>query len=160
MQAAVQRKDGTRPVADDRRPRRQGPADSRTLRLVVKTSGGVVLLEIADIECLEAQGNQVVVHARQGEFRIRTPLSSLLDHLSNFGFIRIHRGTVVRADAIAAVEKGAFRKAFAVLRSGARHEIGRADFERLRALWQPGLLDLSELSSQLRIVPAEALRGA
>jgi two-component system, LytTR family, response regulator len=132
------------------------PAPS-ALRLVVKRDGGVSLLPVHEVECLEAEGNVVVVHTGTEKYRIRIPLSQLLDRLNGFGFIRIHRGTVVRLSAIVGIEKGAYRKAFAVLRSGQRLEIGRAEFNRLRALWQPGLLDLSEFSKTLHLVPAEPL---
>ena len=122
------------------------------MRLVVKTEGGVTLLALDEIESLTADGNVVVVNATSGAYRLRDSLASLGDSLKGFGFLRIHRGTVVRADAIVAVEKGRYRKAFAVLRSGAKFEIGRLEFQRLRPLWQPGLLDLESLTSGLKLL--------
>ena len=82
-------------------------------------------------------------------------LSRLLADLRGRGFVRVHRSLVVRAAAIVAVEKRRYRKAFAVLRSGMRHEIGRADFHKLRALWQPGVVDLDALSAGLHLVADE-----
>ncbi len=137
--------------------RRLPPLVHEGLRLVVRHSGGVTLLRLEEIECLEADGNICVVHTCAGEaHRLREPLGQMLGRLGEHGFIRIHRGIVVRAGSIAAVEKGSYRKAFVVLRSGARREIGRAEFHKLRALWQPGVLDLHELSGSLQLV-AEAL---
>jgi len=122
-------------------------------RFVVKTQGGVALLPLHEIDCLEADGNVVVVHTANGDrHRIREPLSNLFERLAPHGFIRVHRGTVVQASAITAVEKGRFRKAFVVLRGGAKFEIGRVEFQRLRALWQPGLLALGDLTSGLQLV--------
>ena len=125
------------------------------MRLVVKRQGGVTLIPIHEIECLEAAGNLVIVHTSHKEkFNIREPLSSLYERLKDFGFIRIHRGTVVRATSITGVDKGRYRKAFAVLRTGARFEIGRVEFQRLRSLWQPGVLDLDALQGGLQLLPA------
>ena len=136
---------------------RGADAPGACLRLVVKRDGGVILLPVDQIDCLEAEGNVVVVRTVSDTYRIRVPLSQLLDRLTPAGFIRIHRSTVVRLGSIVGIEKGAYRKAFALLRNGSRLEIGRAEFNRLRALWQPGLLDLAELSATLTLVPAEPI---
>lgn len=131
-------------------------ADDASIRLVVKTQGGVALISLDDIECLEADGNVVVVHTTNSQkHRLRESLSSVFDRLKGHGFIRLHRGTVVRASAIVGIEKGRYRKAFAVLRMGAKFEIGRIEFQRLRPLWQPGVLDLQALSSGLQLVPSD-----
>ena len=159
MNAATKRKDHmARPSIERRAAQGEGQGSGEgasALRLVVKREGGVSLLPIHEIDCLEAEGNVVIVHAGSLRYRIRMPLSQLLDKLNGFGFIRIHRSTVVRLAAIIGIEKGAYRKAFATLRSGGRFEIGRAEFNRVRALWQPGLLDLSELSATLHLVTGD-----
>ncbi|HJQ19341.1 MAG TPA: LytTR family DNA-binding domain-containing protein [Gemmatimonadaceae bacterium] len=123
---------------------------------MLKTDTGVRLLRLEDVDCLEADGNLVIVHTSTGEkHRMRVTLSRLADDLRDRGFLRVHRGAVIRAAAIVAVEKGRYRKAFAVLGSGLRLEIGRAEFHKLRALWRPGLLDLQALTSGLHLVAGE-----
>lgn len=158
MNSATQRRDAFRRVSDSR-PVQDSSGNGDDLRLVVRTGGGVALLPVREIEYLEAEGNLVVVHTAADTYRIRVPLSELLNRLAALGFVRIHRCTVVRAAAITSIEKGAYRKALAVLRSGARLEIGRAEFNRLRALWQPGLLNLDELTSTLHVLD-EVMAGA
>lgn len=123
------------------------------IRIVVKTPGGVALLPLTDIECLEADGNLVVVHTVSGEqHRIRESLSHMFDQLRGRGFLRVHRGTIVSANAIVGVEKGRYRKAYCILRNAGRFEIGRVEFQRLRPLWQTGVLDLNALSAGLTLV--------
>lgn len=157
MNTATKRKDRATRTSYGRRTI-EGEASS--LRLVVKREGGVSLLPIHDIDCLQADGNLVVVHAGADQYSIRIPLTQLLEKLNGFGFIRIHRSTVVRLSSIVGIEKGEYRKAFATLRSGLKLEIGRAEFNRLRALWQPGVLDLGALSATLHLVADEPLAGA
>jgi DNA-binding LytR/AlgR family response regulator len=140
------------PVPSGKRAQERPASNPDALRLVVKTEGGVTLLPLSDIESLTADGNVVVVNATSGTYRLRDSLASLSESLKGFGFLRIHRGTVVRAAAIASVEKGRYRKAFAVLRSGAKFEIGRLEFQRLRPLWQPGLLDLCGVTAGLQLL--------
>lgn len=158
MSSATQRKETLRRPALERRAVLNKGSDDN-LRLVVKTESGVALLAVREVDYFEADGNLVVVHTGQQRYRIRVTLSALLDRLGALGFVRIHRCTVVRATAIVGIEKGPYRKAVAVLHSGARLEIGRAEFNRLRALWQPGLLDLNELTSTLHLLD-EVLAGA
>ncbi len=153
MHSAPKRKDRPARTTIERR----AESEAASLRLVVKREGGVSLLPVQEIDCLEADGNVVVVRSATDTYRIRVPLSQLLDKLTGLGFIRIHRSTVVRLTSIVGIEKGAYRKAFALLRNGARLEIGRAEFNRLRALWQPGVLDLGELSATLTLVPPEPI---
>ena len=140
------------PVSSGKRGQERQTTNSDAMRLVVKTEGGVTLLPLNEIESLTADGNVVVVNAVSGTYRLRESLASLSETLKGFGFLRIHRGTVVRAGAITAVEKGRYRKAFAVLRSGAKFEIGRLEFQRLRPLWQPGLLDLWGMTAGLQLI--------
>lgn len=143
-------------VASGKRvPERQTP-NTEAMRLVVKTETGVTLLPLHEIESLTADGNVVVVNAVNGTYRLRESLAKLGGALKGFGFLRVHRGTIVRANAIATVEKGRYRKAFAVLRSGARFEIGRLEFQRLRPLWQPGLLDLQGVTAGLQLLTTGA----
>jgi DNA-binding LytR/AlgR family response regulator len=123
------------------------------IRIVIKTKDGVALLPLTEIECLEADGNVVVVHTVTGEtHRIRESLSHMFDQLRGRGFIRVHRSTVVNASAIVGIEKGRYRKAFCLLRGAGRFEIGRIEFQRLRPLWQTGVLDLNALTAGLTLV--------
>ena len=140
------------PVSSGKRGQERQTSGTDAMRLVVKTEGGVTLLPLHEIESLTADGTVVVVNAASGTYRLRESLAGLADSLKRVGFMRIHRGTIVRAGAIASVEKGRYRKAFAVLRSGAKFEIGRLEFQRLRPLWQPGLLDLSSVTSGLQLL--------
>jgi DNA-binding LytR/AlgR family response regulator len=149
----VQVKD--RPSSERRAVAEAYAVGATSLRLVVKKAGGTMLLPISEIDALEAEGNVVVVRTLDGTYRIRQPLSTLFEQLRDFGFIRVNRGAVARTGAIVSVDKGEFRKAHVVLRGGVRIEIGRTEFNRLRALWQPGLMDLQQLSETLRLIKAE-----
>lgn len=152
MNSATERKDTIRRAPIEVRAVHDSSTNADSQRLVVRTGAGVALVPIQEIEYLESEGNLVVVHTATRSHRIRIPLSALLDRLADFGFVRIHRCAVVRAATIVAIEKGEYRKALAVLASGKRLEIGRAEFNRLRALWQPGLLDLDALTTTLHLV--------
>ena len=141
-----------RSVSGGKRGQERQTPNPDAMRLVVRTESGVTLLPLNEIESLTADGNVVVVNSASGTYRLRESLAGLSETLRGFGFLRIHRGTIVRAGAIASVEKGRYRKAFAVLRSGGKFEIGRLEFQRLRPLWQPGLLDLWSVTAGLQLL--------
>lgn len=63
------------------------------------------MLPIEDIVCLEAADKYVRVLTAGHEYLVRTPLKELLPRLDTSVFWQIHRSTVVRASAIAAVTR-------------------------------------------------------
>ncbi|MGD9942192.1 MAG: LytR/AlgR family response regulator transcription factor [Burkholderiaceae bacterium] len=82
----------TKPAPDAAKPR---------LRLIPAGVGQTVkMIPIDEVLAFEAADKYVLVLTRDGETPIRTPLKELLPQLDPDVFWQIHRGTVVRADAI------------------------------------------------------------
>jgi two-component system LytT family response regulator len=76
-------------------------AESRYLqRLVVKTGERVLLLNVAEVDWLEAAGNYVCVHAGKDSHIIRDSLVHLESRLDPAHFARTHRSAVVNLDRI------------------------------------------------------------
>jgi DNA-binding LytR/AlgR family response regulator len=71
-------------------------------RIAFKAKGSVVLLDLADILAVQAEGNYVSLRPRTNPYLVRESLSSMAEKLKPYGFIRIHRSVVVN---ISAVEK-------------------------------------------------------
>jgi len=78
------------------------------------------LVPIDDVVCFEASDKYVRVLTTDHEYLIRTPLKELLPQLDANAFWQVHRGTVVRADAIDTVTRDEAGKLHLTLR-------GRAD---------------------------------
>ena len=53
-----------------------------------------------DLISAHASHNTTVIHTRQGELRVHSPLSVVLLDLTSIGFVQIHRGTAVNVVAI------------------------------------------------------------
>ncbi len=73
-------------------------------RIPVKTNGRIVLVELADVDAFEAEGNYVRIIVGDRSYLIRASLSSLEERLDPSRFLRIHRSTIVRLDRIAQLE--------------------------------------------------------
>jgi two-component system, LytTR family, response regulator len=69
-------------------------------RLVVKTGGRVFFLDVADIHCIEAEGNYVRVHDNGKHYLLRETISGLEGQLDPKQFLRIHRSAIVKIDKI------------------------------------------------------------
>jgi len=69
-------------------------------RLVVKTGGRVFFLDVAEILCIEAEGNYVRVYDQTKHYLLRETISGLEEQLDPKQFLRIHRSAIVKIDKI------------------------------------------------------------
>ncbi|MEQ8735606.1 MAG: LytTR family DNA-binding domain-containing protein [Rhodospirillaceae bacterium] len=81
-----------------------GPADTLPdpflSHVMVKTRGGLIRLDLADVIWIESQGNYLALHAGEAVHLIREPITAFCAKLDPSHFIRVHRGVVVAIDAI------------------------------------------------------------
>jgi len=65
-----------------------------------RAGGRLRLLPVTEIEWLEAAGNYVRLHHRDGEFLVRTTLQQCEADLARAPFVRVHRSAIVNLDAV------------------------------------------------------------
>jgi two-component system LytT family response regulator len=73
-------------------------------RIAVKAKGSIVLLDLADILAVQAEGNYVSLRPRTAPYLVHESLSSMADKLRPYGFIRIHRSVVVNSSAVEEIQ--------------------------------------------------------
>jgi LytTr DNA-binding domain len=78
--------------------------DSPQDRLVVRKLNREFILNCADIDRLESDGNYVVVHAAGQSYRLRESLNGLARRLGAQRFARVHRTQVVNIDRIREIQ--------------------------------------------------------
>jgi two-component system LytT family response regulator len=61
----------------------------------VKAQGRVVILRVAEIDWVEADGDYVSVHVGAKSWRLRETIAAAEARLALSGFVRIHRSTLV-----------------------------------------------------------------
>src|SRR5258708_7203441 len=69
--------------------KRQGP------RIAFKSKRGILLLDLADILAVQAEGNYVSLQHRTNSYLVHESLSSRAQKLKPYGFIRIHPSSVL-----------------------------------------------------------------
>jgi DNA-binding LytR/AlgR family response regulator len=73
-------------------------------RIAFKAKGSILLLDLADILAVQAEGNYVSLQHRTNSYLVHESLSSLTEKLKPYGFIRIHRSVVVNSSAVEEIQ--------------------------------------------------------
>jgi len=94
------------------------PPGTHLKRLLVPDGDRSFFVPVSDIARLEADRNNVIVHARAGSFPIRATLESLEERLDPQQFVRVHRSHIVNIDAIKEVQPWFHGDQQIVLRDG------------------------------------------
>jgi DNA-binding LytR/AlgR family response regulator len=73
-------------------------------RIAFKANGSILLLDLADIFAVQAEGNYVSLQPRTNPYLVHESLSSMAEKLKPYGFIRIHRSVVVNVSAVEKIQ--------------------------------------------------------
>jgi two-component system LytT family response regulator len=101
-------------------------------RLVVKSKGQLLFLDVADIDWIEAASYYACLHVGDATHIIRRTLSELERDLGEGKFVRIHRSIIVNLDRIRGLELQTGGEYEVVLKSGARLRLSRRFRKRLQ----------------------------
>ncbi|MQA31097.1 MAG: response regulator [Luteitalea sp.] len=102
-----------------------GPSGSRRHRLVIKSSGRIHFVDMADIDWCEASGNYVRVHAGPQCYLVRDTMSRLESALDPHLFMRIHRSTIVNVDRVQEMHSSFNGEYVVLLRGGTKLTLSR-----------------------------------
>ncbi len=80
------------------------PRDAPLERLVVRKLNREFILDLGEIDRIEADGNYVVIHAGGQSYRLRESLEGLARRLDEQRFARVHRAHVVNIDRIREIQ--------------------------------------------------------
>jgi two-component system LytT family response regulator len=73
-------------------------------RIAFKAKGRILLLDLADILAVQAEGNYVSLRHRPNAYLVHESLSSMAEKLKPHGFIRIHRSVLVNILAVEEIQ--------------------------------------------------------
>ncbi|HTU67474.1 MAG TPA: LytTR family DNA-binding domain-containing protein [Steroidobacteraceae bacterium] len=106
-------------------------------RLVVKSPGQMLFLDVADIDWIESASYYACLHVGAATHIIRRPLSELEQELGGERFVRIHRSTIVNLDRVRGLELQSGGDYEVVLKSGPRLKLSRRFRKRLEDRLHP-----------------------
>lgn len=94
-------------------------------RLVVATAGADLVLELGEIQWIEADDYYAAVHARGRRHLVRESLASLEARLEPARFVRVHRSAIVNLAQVREVRSGLADEPAVVLHDGTRVPLSR-----------------------------------
>src|SRR5690242_2451739 len=94
-------------------------------RVAVKTDGATRILQIADVDWFETDGNYVRVHVGKSTYLIRSTANRLQEELDPARFARIHRRYLVNVDCVVGLEPWFGGDAVVLLRDGTKLRLSR-----------------------------------
>jgi len=115
-------------------PQLEPLARQQALRVAVKVKGKILLMAIADIMAIHAEGNYVSLKYRSSTYLVRESLCSLAVKLKPYRFIQIHRSVLVNAllvDELWPLSTGEYRLR---VRNGMEYVVTRRYQDNLRHL--------------------------
>jgi two-component system LytT family response regulator len=102
-------------------------------RLVVRSSGRVYFVRIADIDWCEAAGNYVSLHVGTHSHLTRETMGRLEAQLDPHQFVRIHRSTIVNVDRVQELRSSFNGEHVLLLRDGTPLTLSRGYRDALQA---------------------------
>jgi DNA-binding LytR/AlgR family response regulator len=103
-------------------------------RFAVRKRGKEIMVEVADIDWIEAAGNYAVLHVSGETLEIRSTLTKLESELDPKRFVRVHKSYVVNVARIAEVTPWISGDWRIRLQDGAEVNLSRRYRQRFEAL--------------------------
>lgn len=122
------------PVPEPSTPPPSPQPESLPERFAVRKRGKEIMVEVADIEWIEAAGNYAVLHVGGETLEIRSSLTKLESELDPKRFVRVHKSYVVNVARIAEVTPWVSGDWRIRLQDGAEVNLSRRYRQRFEAL--------------------------
>jgi two-component system, LytTR family, response regulator len=103
-------------------------------RILVRDGTRVHVIDIDDLDFVQAQDDYVCFHAGGKEYLKEQPLAEVESTLDAARFVRIHRSFILNIERIARVEPLTRDSRIVILKDGRRLPISRSGYQRLTAL--------------------------
>jgi DNA-binding LytR/AlgR family response regulator len=85
-------------------------------RIAITSRRKIVFVNLADVAAVEARCNYVVLRTPCGTHALRQPISAIAEDIEQYGFIRIHRSTIVNGRFVEEIRTSASGKMFVSLK--------------------------------------------
>jgi two-component system LytT family response regulator len=115
-------------------PAAAAPEPPSAGRMMIKTAGRHVFLELDDVEWIEAAANYVRLHTGNASYTLRDTIGRLAQRLDAGRFLRIHRSTIVNLAKIRELQPCDSGEFIAVLASGKSVSCSRSYRSELQRL--------------------------
>jgi two-component system LytT family response regulator len=112
----------------------QNLARRPSTRMAIKVKGKILLINPGDVVAVVAEGNHVLLEQESKSYMLRESISVVAENLEPFGFIRIHRSTLVNAAFVEEIKRYSTGEYSVHLRGGKEYAVTRTYKENLKSL--------------------------
>ena len=118
------------------RPQLDSPSPTRP-RIAIKSDGRILFTDPAEVVTVEAQGNYVLLHRVAGcDLLLRESLSTVAAKLLPYGFVRIHRSSLVNASFIEEIQSWTTGDYLLRIKGGKEFHVSRTFKKNLHSITQ------------------------
>jgi two-component system, LytTR family, response regulator len=103
-------------------------------RIAIKAGKKILFIDCADIIAVEAEGNYVLLQHKSSEYLLRESISTMAEKLSLFGFVRIHRSSLVNAAFVEEIQRSSTGEYVLLVRGGKKYMVTRTYRKNLHLL--------------------------
>jgi two-component system LytT family response regulator len=103
-------------------------------RLTVRDRGQTHVIPVAQIDYIEAQDDYVQIYFAGKSLLKTQSLSDLEKQLDPAAFVRIHRSTIIRLQALKCLERASKDSYHAVMHNGINLPISRSGYDRIKGM--------------------------
>ena len=103
-------------------------------RLIVRDRGQTHVIPVAQIDYIEAQDDYVQIHFNGKSLLKTQSLSDLEKQLNPALFVRIHRSSIIRLQALKCLERASKDSYQAIMQNGAALPISRTGYDRIKGM--------------------------
>lgn len=102
-------------------------------RLALRSQRRIVLLDLDELDWIDASGNYVQLHTRKASHRLRATMAAVESRLDPRRFVRIHRSAIVNLDRVEELVQNPHGDYAVVLAGGTALPLGRSYRGKLSA---------------------------
>lgn len=111
-----------------------GPARDGADRLVIKSRGRITFVRPEEVAWIEAAGNYVRLHVKDGSHLMRETMTKVLERLPSGEFLRVSRSAIVRLDRIRELRPRQHGEYVILLRDGTSVKSSRGYADSLQSV--------------------------
>jgi two-component system LytT family response regulator len=106
-------------------PQLQIVARGQASRVAIKAKEKILFIDPADIIAVQAEGNYVLLQHKSSSYMLRESMSTIAEKLSPFGFVRIHRSSLVNAAFVEEIQRLSTGEYVLRVRGGKKYTVTR-----------------------------------
>lgn len=111
---------------------------SQKVKIGIKARGRILLIDLADVAAVEAQGNYALLRRQSNSYLVRASISELAEQLESLDFVRVHRSALINASWVEELRPRGGGEYILLIKGGREYTVSRTyrcNLNRLARAW-------------------------